>query len=277
MNVSPKDNTNRMLLSPARPDLLALLRPITRPRIWLYLAWLETVNQYRRTVIGPFWILLSLLIFTVAMGSVYSGLFSIAFNQYITYITTGMIGWNWANAILINSGSIYTSNAGLLLDYPTNKSYLIWSNVMSQFIIFLHQLPLVVLFYIIGLVPLSHNLIYLLPSILIVFAINIGAGAIMSIVVNRYRDLNRILTSFTIIIMLTTPIFWVPTMVGEGLRSLSYRLNPFYYIVEIIRDPLLGKAPNPMHYLISTIMALVLLLLGSMIHKNYSKFVVFRL
>jgi ABC-type polysaccharide/polyol phosphate export permease len=266
-----------MLLNAENPTLLSLIRPITKPKIWFYLAWVDTINQYRRTVFGPFWILLSLIIFSVAMGTVYSGLFDIAFKQYITYITTGMIGWNWANAILIGTGTIYTANASLLNDYPTNKAYLLWSSVTTQLIIFLHQLPLVIFFFAMGLTPFNHNILYLIPSLIIVFAINLGAGAILAIVVNRYRDLNRILGSLTIIIMLTTPIFWMPNMVGEGARSLAYLLNPFYYIVEIIRDPLLGKAPNPFNYTVASLMALGLLITGSVIHKKYSPFVVFRL
>lgn len=210
------------------------------------------------------------------MGSVYSGLFSIAFNKYITYVTAGMIGWNWASSILLNTGTIYTANAGLLTDYPTNKAYLIWSNAMSQLIILLHQLPLIGLFYLIGLLSFNSNFFYIIPSLIIVFMINIGVGAILSVVVNRYRDLNRILASFSIIIMMTTPIFWMPTSF-EGMRTLVYKLNPFYYIIEIIRDPLLGKDPNPTNYLVASLMALGFLLIGSLVHRKYSKFIVFRL
>jgi len=265
-----------MLLTPSRPSYFSLVGPIAKPRIWFYLAWIETINQYRRTLFGPFWILLNLIIFTVAMGSVYSGLFSIDFSKYITYLATGMIGWNWASAILLSAGSVYTANAGLLLDYPTNKAYLVWSHVMAQLIVFIHQIPLVVLFYVFGLLQLSYNLLYIIPSLIIVFAINLGAASILGILVNRYRDLNRIFNSLTIIIMLTTPIFWVATM-AQGYRALVYQLNPFYYIVEILRSPLLGNPPNAMHYLVAGAMAVILVLLGSWVHKKYSKFTVFRL
>ena len=265
-----------MLLTSPPLDSLSLVRPIVYPKIWLYLAWMDTVNQYRRTIFGPFWILLSLIIFSVCMGSVYSGLFSIAFNQYISYVTAGMIGWNWAAAILVTSGTVYTANAGMLSDYPTNKAYLLWSHVMSQFVIFVHQLPLMTLFYLIGLLPVSTNMLYLIPSLALVFMINLGAGSMLSIVVNRYRDLNRIMGSLVIIIMMTTPIFWMPTMF-EGHRSLIYLLNPFYYIIEIIRDPLLGKPPNLLNYTVASLMALVFMVAGSIIHKKYSPSVVFRL
>lgn len=257
-------------------DFFSLLKPIQKPKIWLYLAYVSIVNEYRRTLLGPIWILLSLIIFALSIGVVYSGLFSIEYFEYITYMTTGMIGWIWASAILINSGMVYITNSGILLDHPTDKAYLIWAHAMSQLIVFLHELPFVFLFYLFGKVQVNAYMLYLIPSLIIIFIINIGAAAILSIVVTRYRDLHKILSSLVVIIMVTTPIFWKPEMV-TGPRQLMYLLNPFYYIVEIIRDPLLGNPPNAFHYLISSGMAIILLFIGCIMHKKYSKSVVFRL
>jgi ABC-type polysaccharide/polyol phosphate export permease len=41
---------------------------------------------------------------------------------------------------------------------------------------------------------------------------------------------------------LLTPILWRPDQVPG--RELFYLLNPFYYLVEIIREPLEGRAPS---------------------------------
>mgnify|MGYP002787171813 FL=1 len=189
-------------------------------------------------------------------------------------MAAGMIAWNWSSAILIGSGTIYSSNAGLILDYPVNKPYLIWSHTMGQMIIFLHQLPLFIIIYLLGGIQVNINMLYIIPSICIIFAINIGVAAALSILVVRYRDLNKILTSLIVVIMIVTPIFWKPEMV-TGMRALVYYLNPFYYIVEIIRNPLLGLEPKLFHYVVSSIIALASLLVGAFAHKRYSKYVVF--
>lgn len=265
-----------MLIANSKLTFLSLLNPATKPRIWLYLAYTAIVNEYRRTMIGPFWILLNLVFFSLSVGVVYSGLFSIEYFEYVVYMATGMIGWLWASAILINGGMVYISNSGLLLDHPTDKAYLIWSYAAGQFLIFLHQLPFIALFYLLGYIPLSVNLLYILPSVLIVFTINIGAASVLSILVTRYRDFHKILSSLTIIIMISTPIFWKPQMV-DGVRQLVYLLNPFYYIVEILRDPLLGKAPALFEYGVAAVIAATLLLLGCYMHKKYSNVIIFRL
>jgi len=257
-------------------DFFSLFRPITKPKIWAYLSYVDIVNQYRRTLLGPVWILLSLVIFSVAMGTVYSKVFSISFSEYVTYITTGMIAWNWAAGILVGSGMVYVSNSGLLLDHPVDKSYLIWANAMSQLIVFIHQFPVILFFYIFGLVKVNLNILYIFPSLAIVFMINVGLASVLSIVITKYRDFHKILTNLTIIIMLTTPIFWM-TDIMTGARSLIYLMNPFYYIIEIIRDPLLGKEPSLFKYSVSILIAISSMLLGTIMHKKYSKGVVFHL
>ncbi len=263
-----------MLQQNAKLDLLSLFRPIKSPKIWFHLSYINTINEYRRTLLGPLWILLSLVIFTLAVGAVYSGLFSVAYFDYITFMAGGMIAWNWAAAILLSSGMVYLTSAGIIMDQPVDKAYLIWSHAMSNFIVFLHQIPLFLLFYLVGKAPLNSNFLYIIPSLLIIFLMNIGVAAIFGVLVSRYRDLNKILGSLVIIIMIVTPIFWKPEMV-TGVRALVYYMNPFYYIVEIIRDPLMGENPGAFNYLVSSLIAIASLAIGAVVHKRYSKYVVF--
>jgi ABC-type polysaccharide/polyol phosphate export permease len=252
-----------------------IITPLSTPRVFCYLAWLEIKNQYRRTILGPFWILGTLIIFSAAMAYVYSSLFDLEFNKYVTYVSTGMIGWNWGSAILTTSCTVYITNSNLITEYPTDKSYLLWTHVIVQLLVFLHQLPLVFLFYLSGMLSFNYNILFIIPSIFIIIAINIGIASILSVVVVRFRDIERILTSLTVIIMVTTPIFWMPSMVGK--RALIYKLNPFHYIVELIRDPLMGNTFKPENYIIGSLLAVTALIVGGIFHKKYSQYIVFRL
>jgi lipopolysaccharide transport system permease protein len=254
----------------------SLLSPIRKPKIWFYLAYLGIRNEYRRTLLGPVWILLSLVIFAASMSVVYSGLFSIEYFDYLAYISTGMMAWTWVGALLMTSGMVYIQNGGILADHPVEKSYLIWSQVMNQFMVFLHQIPFMLLFYVFGGVPLNENTVYLIPSLMLMFLLNIGVAGALSIVVTRYRDLQKILSSLVVIVMVLTPIFWKPEMI-TGARALTYLLNPFYYMVEILRDPLLGRAPSLHSYSVAGAMTVIALVAGCVMHRRYSRVIIFRL
>ena len=43
--------------------------------LWMFLAWQDIKLRYRRSRIGPFWITLSMVIFCLSLGVVYSKLF----------------------------------------------------------------------------------------------------------------------------------------------------------------------------------------------------------
>jgi len=57
----------------------------------------------------------------------------------------------------------------------------------------------------------------------------------------RFRDVPLIVGSVMQVAFFLTPIFWTPSSLPN--RALFVNLNPFYYLIEIIRMPLLGKTP----------------------------------
>ncbi|MCH7539362.1 MAG: hypothetical protein IH999_03010 [Proteobacteria bacterium] len=54
------------------PDIAAGIRSW---RLWTAWAWIDTRQRYRRSVLGPFWITLSLGAWIVGLGVVFSILF----------------------------------------------------------------------------------------------------------------------------------------------------------------------------------------------------------
>ena len=264
-----------MILEEEKLDYFCLIRPLFKSRIWFYLAYTTIVYEYKRTILGPIWILMSLIIFVLAVGYVYSGIFDIKYFEYLAYMASGMIGWIWAGSILTNSGLIYQNHLGLISSSPVNKSYLIWSQAIYNFFVFIHQIPLILCFYLFNKIEINFNLLFLIPSLILVFILNIGVGAALSVIINRYRDIQKILTSFTIVIMVTTPIFWMPSMMS-GVREYVYLLNPFYYIVEVIRKPMLGQFDLKI-FTILFILSILSLIIGTYFHVRYSKSVIFRL
>jgi ABC-type polysaccharide/polyol phosphate export permease len=66
----------------------------------------------------------------------------------------------------------------------------------------------------------------------------------------RFRDVPNIVTAVLQIAMFMTPVFWRP----EGIKTARFVLdsNPFYYMLEVCRRPLLGEpvAPGSWSYLV---------------------------
>src|SRR5690606_14615328 len=100
-----RSKPNLWLIPPLFRPLAAA--PLANPQIWIGLAWLDIVNSYRRTMLGPAWITLNLIIFTIAMTLVYGALFSVPTKEYSGYLLCGMMVWLWISALLNEVGNTF--------------------------------------------------------------------------------------------------------------------------------------------------------------------------
>jgi ABC-type polysaccharide/polyol phosphate export permease len=72
-------------------------------------------------------------------------------------------------------------------------------------------------------------------------------GLLLGLICTRYRDVPQLIVSLLQVLFFVTPIMWVPELLGA--RAYFVNFNPGYHIVELIRAPLLGKAPSAITWL----------------------------
>ena len=72
---------------------LDLWEGLKKWKIWMALAWQDIKLRYRRSVIGPLWITLSMAITVYSMGFLYSRLFHMDLDSYFPYLVSGMLAW----------------------------------------------------------------------------------------------------------------------------------------------------------------------------------------
>jgi ABC-type polysaccharide/polyol phosphate export permease len=76
------------------------------------------------------------------------------------------------------------------------------------------------------------------------------------------------------LLFFVTPIFWSPSQMG-GKRGAILSLNPFAHMLELVRQPLLGRSPSLIHWEwgIGTFIVLSIVAIGMLV--LYRKRVVF--
>ena len=73
--------------------LFDIIAGIQAVGIWGRLGWRENKRRYRRTVFGPFWTTVSLAMFVIALGLVWSNLWHTDPKVYLPFLTSGMLCW----------------------------------------------------------------------------------------------------------------------------------------------------------------------------------------
>src|ERR1700692_133639 len=73
--------------------------------IWFIMGWDDIRQRYRRSVLGPFWITLSMGAFILLLSLIYSRLFHMELQNYMPYLSVGYIIWGFMSAA-VNDGCI---------------------------------------------------------------------------------------------------------------------------------------------------------------------------
>jgi ABC-type polysaccharide/polyol phosphate export permease len=233
-------------LTAGASDLMAGLKAW---RLWTMLGWNDIRQRYRRSTLGPFWITLSMAIFIVLLGAIYSRIFKMDIAIFLPYIAMGIITWGFISGTTIESCSAFVDGGGIIkqirLPYSLYVLRVVWRNI----IIIFHTIVLIVPIGIIFHLKVSWVDLLVLPGLFVVFANQIWVGVVVAVLSTRYRDIVQLISTAIQIAMFATPIMWPVSSVGDA-RFIA-DINPLYHLIEIVRSPLLGDAPALMSWFVA--------------------------
>jgi ABC-type polysaccharide/polyol phosphate export permease len=250
---------------PRQNDLFAAIQA---KDLWFYLAWQDIKLRYRRSKIGPLWITLSMSIFCVSLGVVYSQIFKAPINEYLPFLSTGFVCWGLISGLLGEASNLFVDNAPYIKDIKTNLLTILLRATVRQVIIFAHNFLIVIGIYL--YFGISPNVAFLLvfPGIALVVFNLFAMGVTLSFIGSRFRDVAPITLSAIQIVFFITPITWFPKLVSAD--SWLVRANLFAHYIDLMRSPMLGRFPEAESWWISMGSMLVLGFLSMLIYINKS-------
>ena len=236
--------------------------------LWLAMGWSDIAQRYRRSIIGPFWISMSMAVLVLTIGTLYSRLFNQDINTYIPYLTAGLISWNLMSVTVSEGCVAFIEAAGFIkqikLPLPVFMLRVIWRN----FVITLHHVLVFLFVALYFKVPLNWHLLLIIPGLLLVMLNLFWISSLVAIVSARYRDLPPIINSLLQPAFFFTPIIWSKDQVSS--RPMLVDTNPIFHSIEVIRAPLLGGTPAIESWLVVTGMAVVGLIALKIVYEYLS-------
>ncbi len=223
--------------------LADLAEGLSRWRLWGLMGWQDIRTRYRRSMLGPFWLTLSMAILVGTLGFLYGALFRIAIADYLPFLTLGFITWGLLSGIATEGCSALilaeTYIKQMKLPFSLHVYRMVWRNL----IIFAHNLVVYVgVAVIFGIWPGAAALL-VLPGLALIVLNAVWVGLAFGMVCARFRDVPPIVASLMQVAFFLTPILWKPELLGNRIGLVH--VNPFYHFVELIRAPLLGDVPAP--------------------------------
>jgi ABC-type polysaccharide/polyol phosphate export permease len=215
--------------------------------LWGHLGWQDIKQRYRRSVLGPIWITISMAVTAIALGILYAGLFGNDLSVQLPYILIGFIVWGFISGCILEGAEVFIANEGLIKHLPAPLSVHIYRLIWRQTLLFAHNMIVYVVMLVVFPQPLNWTVLLAIPAFLLLVVNGAWVALVFGIFTTRFRDLTPITQSLVQLAFFMTPIVWIyedflnspnPTIAE---RAHIAELNPFLHFVEIVRRPLLGQ------------------------------------
>lgn len=238
----------------------------------------DFVSFYKQTVLGPVWFFIQPLLTTIMFTFVFGNLAALSTDNIPPplFYLAGITAWNYFADCLTKTSTVFKDNAGIFgkvyfprLIMPLS---IVASNLVRfgvQFILFLIAMA----YY--GIKGSSFHptwAIALFPVVvLLMAALGLGAGMIISAMTTKYRDLAFLITFGIQLLMYATTVIF-PLSAAPAKYKWIIQLNPMTALIETFRYGFLGRGSFSWVLIgYATGVTAVLLFLGIIIFNKVEK------
>ena len=237
---------------------------------WATLAWTDTSLRYRRTVLGPWWVTLSTGAIIGSVGLVFGTVFGSDMSTYMPFFASGFILWAFISGSLTEGCNVFTQASGLIKSMPTPLMIHVYRMMGRQVIVLAHNAVLIGLLWLVFQWPVDWSFLLVAPGLAIVYMTLTGAVLTLGVLCARFRDIPQVINAALQLLFLLTPIIWMPNILRGKATSYLMDFNPLYYLIEVVRAPILGQAPHSLVWLVAAGSAAVSLSVGYAMYGRFS-------
>lgn len=237
---------------------------------WWTLAWFDTSLRYRRTVLGPWWVTLSTGIMIGSVGLVFGSIFGTDLSSYIPFFAIGNILWTMISGAVIQGCNVFVMSGALIKSMqPPMMMLHVLRMMATQLIVLAHNAVLIGLIWLIFRWRMDWSSLLVLPGLALLIVALCGTALALGIVCVRFRDIQQMAAAMLQLLFLLTPIIWMPSSLRGKATSALVDYNPLYYLIEVVRGPLLGSPPGLGVWLGALAAAIASMLLGLTIYGRF--------
>ena len=218
-------------------------------RIWVLLGTNDIRQRYRRSKLGQFWITATIAATVVGLGIVYSAIFKQSIEEYLPYVAAGFVVWFLITGMITEGCTAFLDSEGYAKQLTVPLSVYILRTWFRTLITFAHNAIIIPFVWLIFLVPVGWACWLAIPGICLIALNGLWIMLLLGTLCARFRDLPQIISSFVQVLFFVTPVMFRSDQLPTSGRA-AMDLNPFAALLAVALEPLIGRVPSPLEYLI---------------------------
>ena len=184
-------------------------------RLWSRFARHDLMLRYRRSWVGPLWIVLTASVFVLALTVVYGTLFKVDIGDYLPFVAVGIALWSFIAAVASEGTTTFIEAETYMRQMRVNVFVFVFRVVWRNVLVFGHQIVVaLVVVLICGKIKIAMIPLAIL-GLGLLLAQSIWFTTLLGIFGARFRDLQPIILNALQIFFFITPVMWRPDWLGE--------------------------------------------------------------
>ena len=230
--------------------------------VWT-LACSDIKLRYRGSLIGPFWLTLSTAIQIGAMAFLYADLFNTDIHTYIPFLAVSLVLWGYLSSLTSDGCTCFSAYDTLIKGTRMPFIVHVVRSVIRNTIILLHNVVVIVAVFVLMGKPLTFYSLAAIPGFLLWLIDGVAISFLLGTICARFRDIPQIVAAIMQVAFFMTPIMWqATTLRGHSGTESVVLYNPFVYILDVVRNPLLNEPLSALFVMKALVISGVLVLVS---------------
>ena len=245
--------------------------------LYMYRQFLKTSvkkefrGKYKKSVLGILWSFINPLLQLLVYALVFPFILRVQEENYIMFIFTALIPWNFFSTTLSQSTSVIISNGGIIKKVYFPREILPISIVLSGAINFLISCIIILVALLISGIGISPYILFLPLILFVQCLVTLAICFVLSVFTVYIRDLEYFINVLLQLWMYITPVLYTIDLIPEKFAKLFY-LNPMVQIINAYRNIFYYQTmPDLKALAIWFVIGIVGIIVGYNIFKRFEK------
>jgi len=209
------------------------------PIAW-HLATHDIIARYRGSVLGPWWITITMGALILGIGINYAALFHLKVADLLPYVAVGLVFWSYISMTLNEGGEAFISAGPMLRQSALPLPLFVARCIIRNLINLIHHIVILVAVMLWFRIFPGWGFLWAILGVVLT-TLNLGwMILLLALSSARFRDVPQIVSALLQFVFFLSPVFWKPTQALE--KSPLVSANPFYFAIQSVREPLLAGA-----------------------------------
>ena len=182
--------------------------------------------------------------------------------------------WGFISTSLIESPNIFLGAGPMLKMIKMPRLSFVFLSIIRNLYTLAHTFVLCLIVLVFFPVKITWIILLFIPGLLLVIVTAFLVSVILGVLGSRFRDLSHIISSFMTFIFMLTPVMWDASIL-TGVKRMVVYLNPLFYYLSVVRDPLLNKIPTAQAYYGVFFMIAIFSLLANYLYNRFAHRLIF--